>query len=37
MMCPVQHNVGCASRTAVLSIITGGGKWVEMSIPADPL
>jgi hypothetical protein len=25
-----------ASRTAVLSIITGGGKWVEMTIPADP-
>ena len=25
------------SRTAVLSIITGGGKWVEMTIPADPL
>jgi hypothetical protein len=24
-------------RTAVLSIITGGGKWVEMTIPADPL
>jgi hypothetical protein len=21
----------------VLSIITGGGKWVEMTIPADPL
>src|SRR5450759_500942 len=26
-----------ASRLAVLSIITGGGKWVEMTIPADPL
>src|SRR6202011_5906290 len=26
-----------ATRTAVLSIITGGGKWVEMTIPADPL
>src|SRR5438309_347581 len=26
-----------ASRTAVLSIITGGGEWVEMTIPADPL
>jgi hypothetical protein len=26
-----------ASRTSVLSIITGGGKWVEMTIPADPL
>ena len=24
-------------RLAVLSIITGGGKWVEMTIPADPL
>jgi hypothetical protein len=23
--------------SAVLSIITGGGKWVEMTIPADPL
>ena len=30
----------CGSRiraSAVLSIITGGGKWVEMTIPADPL
>ena len=26
-----------ASRTALLSIITGGGKWVEITIPADPL
>jgi hypothetical protein len=26
-----------ASRTAVLSIITGGGNWVEMTILADPL
>jgi hypothetical protein len=24
-----------STRTAVLSIITGGGKWVEMTIPAD--
>jgi hypothetical protein len=24
-------------RTAVLSIITGGGKWVEITIPMDPL
>ena len=24
-------------RSAVLSIITGGGKWVEMTIHADPL
>jgi hypothetical protein len=26
-----------ASRSAVLSIITGGGKWVEITIHADPL
>jgi hypothetical protein len=25
------------ARTAALSIITGGGKWVEVTIPADPL
>ncbi|HWN48507.1 MAG TPA: hypothetical protein VNO18_01500, partial [Xanthobacteraceae bacterium] len=24
-------------RAAVLSIITGGGKWVEITIPMDPL
>jgi hypothetical protein len=24
-------------RTSVLSIITGGGKWVEIAIPMDPL
>jgi hypothetical protein len=24
-------------REAVLSIITGGGKWVEITIPMDPL
>jgi hypothetical protein len=24
-------------RTSVLSIITGGGKWVEITIPMDPL
>jgi predicted phage-related endonuclease len=34
----LQHNMWVtASKTAVLSIITGGGKWVEMTIPADPL
>jgi hypothetical protein len=34
----LQHNMWViASRTAVLSIITWGGKWVEMTIPADPL
>jgi len=34
----VQHNM-CVThlRTAVLSIITGGGKWVEITIPMDPL
>ena len=26
-----------ASRSAVLSIITGGGKWVEIKTHADPL
>jgi len=34
----LQHNMWVAnSRWAVLSIITGGGKWLEMSIQADPL
>src|SRR3954470_13877104 len=34
----LQHNMWViAARTAVLSIISGGGKWVEMTIPADPL
>jgi len=34
----LQHNMWVLNaRTAVLSIITGGGKWVEMTIPADPL
>jgi predicted phage-related endonuclease len=37
-MAQLQHNMWVTvSRTAVLSIITGGGKWVEMTIPADPL
>src|SRR5579871_2803880 len=37
-MAQLQHNMWVAdSRTAVLSIITGGGKWVEMTIAADPL
>jgi predicted phage-related endonuclease len=37
-MAQLQHNMWVtASRTAVLSIITGGGIWVEMTIPADPL
>jgi predicted phage-related endonuclease len=34
----LQHNMWVTNATAaVLSIITGGGKWVEISIPADPL
>ncbi len=37
-MAQLQHNMWVtASRSAVLSIITGGGKWVEITIPADPL
>ena len=34
----LQHNMWVvASRTAVLSVITGGGKWVEIKLHADPL
>jgi len=34
----LQHNMWVTHlRTAVLSIITGGGKWVEITIPMDPL
>ena len=34
----LQHNMWVANaKQAVLSIITGGGKWVEISISADPL
>ena len=34
----LQHNMWVvASRSAVLSIITGGGKWVEIKLGADPL
>ena len=37
-MAQLQHNMWVAnSRAAVLSIITGGGKWVEMTVHADPL
>jgi hypothetical protein len=37
-MAQLQHNMWVtASRTAVLSIITGGGKWVEVVVRADPL
>jgi hypothetical protein len=34
----LQHNTWVvAARTAVLSVITGGGKWVEIVTHADPL
>ena len=34
----LQHNSWVtAARSAVLSIITGGGKWVEIKVNADPL
>jgi predicted phage-related endonuclease len=34
----LQHNMWVINaKGAVLSIITGGGKWVEISISADPL
>ena len=37
-MAQLQHNMWVThSREAVLSIITGGGKWVEINIPIDPL
>ena len=37
-MAQLQHNMWVPNaRFAVLSIITGGGKWVEMTIHADPL
>jgi predicted phage-related endonuclease len=37
-MAQVQHNMWVThARSAVLSIITGGGKWVEITIPMDPL
>jgi hypothetical protein len=37
-MAQVQHNMWVTNaRDAALSIITGGGKWVEIKIAADPL
>jgi predicted phage-related endonuclease len=37
-MAQLQHNMWVlGSRSAILSIITGGGKWVEIKIDADPL
>src|ERR1700693_6010839 len=37
-MAQLQHNMWVTnSRTAALSIITGGGKWVEIAVAADSL
>ena len=37
-MAQLQHNMlVVGSKYAVLSIITGGGKWVEIAIAADPV
>jgi hypothetical protein len=37
-MAQLQHNMWvAAARTSVLSVITGGGKWVEILAHADPL
>jgi predicted phage-related endonuclease len=37
-MAQLQHNMWVTNtKLSKLSIITGGGKWVEIEIPADPL
>ena len=37
-MAQLQHNMLIADcKNSVLSIITGGGKWIEIAIPADPV
>jgi predicted phage-related endonuclease len=37
-MSQLQHNMWVVNaKTAVLSVITGGGKWVEITTQADPL
>lgn len=37
-MAQLQHNMLVAeTKTSVLSIINGGGKWVELTIEADPI
>src|SRR5215475_14180049 len=37
-MAQLQHNMWVTHlHSAVLSIITGGGKWVEIAVPMDPL
>jgi predicted phage-related endonuclease len=37
-MAQLQHNMLVAgTKKSILSIITGGGKWIELSIEADPI
>jgi predicted phage-related endonuclease len=37
-MAQLQHNMWVTNaRTAALSVITGGGKWIEIGVDADPL
>jgi predicted phage-related endonuclease len=37
-MAQLQHNIWVTNaRSAALSVITGGGKWIEMTIPTDVL
>jgi hypothetical protein len=37
-MAQLQHNMWVTNaKTAALSIITGGGKWVEVAVAVDPL
>ena len=37
-MAQLQHNMWVTNaRSSALSIITGGGKWIDMTIPADAL
>jgi predicted phage-related endonuclease len=37
-MAQLQHNMLVAgTRKSVLSIITGGGTWIELSVEADPI
>ena len=37
-MAQLQHNMWVTHlRSSLLSVITGGGKWVEIAIPMDPL
>jgi predicted phage-related endonuclease len=37
-MAQLQHNMWVVgAKSSVLSVITGGGKWVELTINADPL